>query len=39
MPTAVRLRDIVTAEDRATVMGLRLSPGQDQYLNSMEAID
>jgi hypothetical protein len=38
MPTAVRLRDIVTAEDRAAVMGLRLAPGQDQYLNSMEEI-
>jgi diamine N-acetyltransferase len=38
MDTAVQLRDIVTAEDRATVMGLRLAPGQDQYLNSMEEI-
>ena len=34
----VRLSDIVTAEDRAAVMGLRLGPGQDQYLNSMEEI-
>jgi GNAT superfamily N-acetyltransferase len=36
--TAIRLRDIVTAEDRAAVMGLRLGPGQDQYLNSMREI-
>jgi diamine N-acetyltransferase len=38
MPTAVRLRDIVTAHDRAAVMGLRLASGQDQYLNSMQEI-
>ena len=31
----VRLRDIVTPEDRASVMGLRLAPGQDQYVSSM----
>jgi len=34
----VRLRDIVTLEDQAAVMGLRLGPGQDQYLDSMEEI-
>jgi diamine N-acetyltransferase len=34
----VRLRDIVTAGDRATVVGLRLAPGQDRYLNSMPEI-
>ena len=34
----VRLRDIVSSEDRAAVMGLRRGPGQDQYLNSMEEI-
>ncbi len=34
----VRLRDIATLEDQAAVMGLRLGPGQDQYLNSMEEI-
>jgi diamine N-acetyltransferase len=34
----VRLRDIVGPADRASVMGLRLGPGQDQYLNSMEEI-
>ena len=34
----VRLRDIVSAGDRAAVMGLRRGPGQDQYLNSMEEI-
>jgi diamine N-acetyltransferase len=38
MATAVPLRDIVTAEDRVAVMGLRLGPGQDQYLNPMEEI-
>jgi len=37
MPT-VRLRDIVTSEDRAAVLGLRLASGQDAYLNSMEEI-
>jgi len=31
----VRLRDIVTAADRATVVGLRRAPGQDRYLSSM----
>jgi diamine N-acetyltransferase len=34
----VRLRDIVTAADRAAVMGLRRGPGQDEYLNSMPEI-
>jgi diamine N-acetyltransferase len=34
----VELRDIVSVGDRAAVMGLRLGPGQDQYLNSMEEI-
>jgi hypothetical protein len=34
----VRRRDIVSAGDRAAVMGLRRGPGQDQYLNSMEEI-
>ena len=34
----VRLRDILTSGDRAAVMGLRLRPGQDRYLNSMEEI-
>ena len=34
----VQLRDIVSSGDRAAVMGLRRGPGQDQYLNSMEAI-
>jgi diamine N-acetyltransferase len=34
----VELRDIVSPADRAAVMGLRLGPGQDQYLNSMEEI-
>ena len=34
----VDLRDIVRPEDRALVMALRLGPGQDKYLNSMEDI-
>ena len=34
----VRLREIVSSGDRVAVMGLRLGPGQDQYLNSMEEI-
>jgi diamine N-acetyltransferase len=34
----VRLRDILSAADRAAVMGLRRGPGQDRYLNSMEEI-
>lgn len=38
MTPRVRLSDIVTSEDRATVMALRLGPGQDQHLNSMEEI-
>ena len=36
--TRVRLSDILSAGDRAAVMGLRRGPGQDQYLNSMEEI-
>ena len=31
----VRLREIVTPEDRASVMGLRLARGQDDYMTSM----
>jgi diamine N-acetyltransferase len=38
MTPRVRLSDIVTSEDRAAVMALRLGPGQDQYLDSMEEI-
>lgn len=34
---AVVLRDIVTDEDRAAVMGLRRGPGQERYLGSMES--
>jgi diamine N-acetyltransferase len=34
----VGLRDILSLEDRAAVMGLRRGAGQDQYLNSMEEI-
>jgi len=34
----VGLRDIVSPQDRAAVMGLRRGPGQDRYLNSMEEI-
>jgi diamine N-acetyltransferase len=34
----VQLRNIVSPGDRAAVMGLRLGPGQNQYLNSMEDI-
>ena len=34
----VRLRDIVTSQDRAVVMGLRRAPGQDEYLDSMAEI-
>lgn len=36
--TRVRLRELVTEEDRASVLGLRLGPGQDRYLNSIESI-
>jgi len=32
---AVALRDIVTSEDRAAVMGLQRAPGQDAYVSSM----
>ena len=38
MTPRVRLSDIVTSEDRAAVMALRLGPGEDRYLNSMEEI-
>jgi diamine N-acetyltransferase len=31
----IRLQDIVTPEDRASVMELRLAPGQDEYVSSM----
>ena len=34
----VRLREVVSTEDRASVMGLRLGPGQDRYLDSMADI-
>lgn len=34
----VRLRDIVSPADRSADLGLRLGPGQDQYLDSMEDI-
>jgi diamine N-acetyltransferase len=33
--TAVVLRDVVTDEDRAAVMGLSRGPGQERYLGSM----
>lgn len=36
--TRVGLRELVTEEDRATVLGLRLGPGQDRYLNTIESI-
>jgi diamine N-acetyltransferase len=36
--TRVSLREIVTAEDRASVMGLQLGPGQERYLDSMPNI-
>ncbi len=36
--TRVRLRELVTEEDRTSVLGLRLGPGQDRYLNSIESI-
>jgi diamine N-acetyltransferase len=35
MPT-VQLRDIVTAEDRAAVLELRLGPGQENYVAPVE---
>ena len=34
----VRLRELVTDEDRASVLGLRLGPGQDRYLNPIDSI-
>jgi diamine N-acetyltransferase len=36
MPT-VELREIITPEDRRSVLGLRRSPGQETYLGSMES--
>jgi diamine N-acetyltransferase len=36
--TRVRLRELVTDEDRASVLGLRLAPGQDRYLNPIDSI-
>ena len=33
---AVGLREIVTAEDRTAVMGLRRAPGQENYVSSMQ---
>ena len=35
---SVQLRDILSPQDRAAVMGLSRGPGQDQYLNSMQEI-
>src|SRR5262245_3573046 len=35
---AVRLHDIARADDRAAGIGLRLAPGQENYLNSMDEI-
>lgn len=34
----VQLSDILSPQDRGSVMGLRLGPGKDQYLDSMEDI-
>jgi diamine N-acetyltransferase len=34
----VRLRDIVTSQDREAVMSVRRAPGQDAYLDSMQEI-
>lgn len=34
---AVELRDIVSEEDRRSVLGLRRGPGQERYLGSMES--
>ena len=34
----VRLREVVSPADRDSVMGLRLGPGQDRYLDSMADI-
>lgn len=36
--TAVRLRELVTDQDRDSVRGLRLGPGQDAYLNPIDSI-
>ena len=36
--STVRLRDVVTREDREALLGLRLGEGQDRYLNSMADI-
>jgi diamine N-acetyltransferase len=35
--TALGLRDIETAEDRAAVLALRRAPGQERFLGSMES--
>ncbi len=35
---SVELRDIVASQDRTAVMDLRMGPGQDRYLDSMESI-
>lgn len=35
---SVRLRDVVTPADRQALLGLRLGPGQDRYLNDMADI-
>ncbi|HVR79860.1 MAG TPA: GNAT family N-acetyltransferase [Acidimicrobiia bacterium] len=35
--TTVQLRDIVTDQDRAAVLGLRRAPGQERFLGSMES--
>jgi diamine N-acetyltransferase len=35
--TSVTLHDIVTEADRAIVLGLRMKPGQERYLGSMES--
>jgi RNA polymerase sigma-70 factor (ECF subfamily) len=34
----VELRDVVTEADRHALLGLRLGPGQEEYLDSMEEI-
>lgn len=34
----MKLSDVVSEADRAALLGLRLGPGQDAYLNSMEDI-
>jgi diamine N-acetyltransferase len=34
----VRLREVENEQDRASVLGLRLGPGQDRYLDTMQDI-